>query len=277
MSGWVKWEKDLETDIRFTRLCRQVRDTCHAGALRGVLHQNAVVALTMGALVKLWSYADTHIRADDTLDLSFDDIDELVGVTGFAAAMPEDWLIKRGDQCVELPGFQEHNGTIAKKRDLNTKRQQRRRARQNEEPVTPEGDKCHAGALPDQTRLDQTNKNTSASKPPRRAKRVPRETDPEWLLDFKIAYPNRAGDPEWRKAVKAANARLAEGHTTDQFIAGAKRYAAYCEAVESTGTQFVKSAATFLGPGKHFLEQHTPPAPRPPNGKQPGNPYANAI
>lgn len=117
----------------------------------------------------------------------------------------------------------------------------------------------------EQEQEQEQDKNTSASKPPR-TKRVPRETNPEWLLDFKIAYPSRAGDPGWRKAVKAANARLAEGHTTDQFIAGAKRYAAYCEAIESTGTQFVKSAATFLGPDKHFLEAHTPPAPRPPNG-----------
>lgn len=163
MSGWIKWEKDLETDIRFVRLSRHVRDTCHAGALRERLPHNAIVSLTIGALMKIWSYADTHIRADDTLDLTFDDIDDLVGLPGFAAGMPSDWLVKRDEQCVELPGFQEHNGTVAKKRDLATKRQQRHRASQKEEDVTPERDSRNAGALPDQTRPDQTKKTNGHS------------------------------------------------------------------------------------------------------------------
>jgi hypothetical protein len=156
MSGWVKWEKDLETDIRFTRLCRIVRDTCHAGTLPACLPHNAIVTLTMGALMKLWSYADTHIRSDDTLDATFDDIDELVGLPGFAAALPGHWLTKVSEECLELPGFQEHNGIVAKKRDQNTKRQQRHRALQKTDPVTPERDNRNAGALPDQTRPDQT-------------------------------------------------------------------------------------------------------------------------
>lgn len=99
---------------------------------------------------------------------------------------------------------------------------------------------------------------------PRALQSVRRETlppiDPDWVLDFKLAYPPRAGDNRWRSAMKAARARFAEGHTTQEFIAGAKRYAAFCLATGDAGTQFVKSAATFLGPDKGFLEPWTPPA-----------------
>lgn len=92
-------------------------------------------------------------------------------------------------------------------------------------------------------------------------------TDPDWLLDFKLAYPVRDGDNKWRSAVKASNERMREGHTPEEFIEGAKRYAAWCEAKQITGTDKVKMAATFLGPDKPFLEPWTIPVK--PNGKPP--------
>ncbi len=91
---------------------------------------------------------------------------------------------------------------------------------------------------------------------------VPRDVDPEWVLDFKLAYPERAGAQGWSKAVRAANARMVEGHTTAEFIAGARRYATFCEATGKTGSEYVKQACTFLGPDKPFLlPWHPPPKP----------------
>ena len=91
------------------------------------------------------------------------------------------------------------------------------------------------------------------------ARNVSRETDPEWFLEFKLAYPDRAGDQGWRKASKAANARFAEGHTPAELIAGARRYAAFIEATGKSATEYVKQAATFLGPDKPFLLPWKPP------------------
>lgn len=107
------------------------------------------------------------------------------------------------------------------------------------------------------------------------ARLVSRKTDPDWWLDFKLAYPHRAGDQGWRKAQKAAHARQSEGHTPEEFIAGALRYATYCEAIGNAGTQFVKQASTFLGPDKPFAQpwEIPPPAPKP-NGR---DPYQGAI
>lgn len=100
---------------------------------------------------------------------------------------------------------------------------------------------------------------------------VSRETDPQWWLDFRLAYPNRAGDQGWRKAQKAAHARQTEGHDPAEFIAGAKRYAAFCEATGKIGTEYVKQAASFLGPDKPFLQPWDPPPPRP-SGRSPEAP-----
>ena len=88
---------------------------------------------------------------------------------------------------------------------------------------------------------------------------APRDKQPldfEW---FKAVYPKRSGSQPWMRAVKAANARIKEGATFDAMVEGAYRYAAYCEAIDNTGTQYVMQAATFLGPEQHFLEAWDPP------------------
>lgn len=105
----------------------------------------------------------------------------------------------------------------------------------------------------------EEGKGSCTSATPTRARRASRETPAEFL-DFKLAYPERAGDQGWRSALGCWNARIREGCTPAEMIAGAKRYAAYCAATDATGTQFVKTAKAFLGPEKHFLAQWQPPA-----------------
>lgn len=92
--------------------------------------------------------------------------------------------------------------------------------------------------------------NTDSDKNPTARKNAP--TDDPQFLDFKLAYPTRAGDQGWRKALRAANARLQEGHAWEEMIAGAKRYAEYIRSTGNEGTEYVKQAASFLGPDKPF-------------------------
>ncbi|UEP49629.1 helix-turn-helix domain-containing protein [Burkholderia ambifaria] len=73
------------------------------------------------------------------------------------------------------------------------------------------------------------------------------------------AYPKRAGGNSKRDAQKAWNARLAAGELPGELIAGTKRYAAFCAATGKLGTEFVKLAATFFGPSRHFAEDWTLP------------------
>lgn len=115
---------------------------------------------------------------------------------------------------------------------------------------------CTSEAEQSRGRAEQSR--ASAAAPPGKRK-VSRETDPDWLLDFKLAYPERAGDQGWRRAMRAGNARLAEGHTPAELIAGATRYAAFVDATGKRATEFVKQAATFLGPDKPFLLPWKPP------------------
>lgn len=149
MSWWIQFRKALPGDIRTLRIARALRE-------RHSLTSNALsVTLTLGCLSKLWMYADEHIADDDTLNVSLDDIDEIVGVQGFAEALPADWLKVLDAQRVELPDFIAHNGTSAKRRSQGAKRQATYRHTHRNAIVTRHSVTSN-GARPDQNREDQT-------------------------------------------------------------------------------------------------------------------------
>src|SRR5205085_2627149 len=83
----------------------------------------------LGALTQLWMHADTHIRDDNTIEMTLDEIDELVGIAGFCKLLPADWLQIVDSDYVQLPDFLQHNGTVAKKKANHAKRQARYRER----------------------------------------------------------------------------------------------------------------------------------------------------
>jgi len=165
MSGWIKLEKDLREDLRVKRVAQQLikSGACNAPAL----HPAAAVTLVLGALAQLWMHADSFAREDDTLDITSNEIDELTGIQGFAQLLPTDWLEILDPESVKLPGFQEHNGTAAKRKDQTAKRVSKHRAVKRNAPTLPETTPCNAHALPDQTRPrpDQTKEDREARAP----------------------------------------------------------------------------------------------------------------
>jgi len=72
-------------------------------------------------------------------------------------------------------------------------------------------------------------------------------------------YPKRSGSNSKRDALRAYQARRQLGVSTDDLLAGTKRYAAYCETVEKTGTEFVMQGSRFFGPSEPFRESWEPP------------------
>ncbi|ELN2124282.1 helix-turn-helix domain-containing protein [Enterobacter kobei] len=74
------------------------------------------------------------------------------------------------------------------------------------------------------------------------------------------AYPKRAGGNSKAAAWKAWKARIKDGVTTVAMLDGVNRYAAYVRATGSAGTQYVKQAATFFGPDRHFEEPWQAPS-----------------
>jgi hypothetical protein len=106
--------------------------------------------------------------------------------------------------------------------------------------------------------LSDADADANGGTPPARTEGAPAAPS-IGFAKFKETYPRRSGDPGWKKAQRAWDARIKEGHSDGEMIAGATRYLAYIQAKGDVGTQFVKQAATFLGPDKAFELPWDPP------------------
>ena len=132
--GWIKFEKDLQTDPRVLRMARAFEGrwelseetVSQPDCALAVTAPLPAVTMVCGALVRLWCLADTHVDGDDVLKLSTEEIDAFIGIPGFCSLLPSGWLVDLGD-TVRLPGFHIHNGTLAKTRASTQRRVQRHR------------------------------------------------------------------------------------------------------------------------------------------------------
>lgn len=104
--------------------------------------------------------------------------------------------------------------------------------------------------------IKHTGASATASAPARSAKQ---DYSPEFETAWQ-AYPKRAGGNSKAAAFKAWKTRLKEGVKPEVMLAGVKRYAAYARATGSVGTQYVKQAASFFGPDRHFEESWQAPS-----------------
>lgn len=191
MSGWIKLEKALRDDPRVLRMASRLRN---ADVTLGERSR----ALVVGALAQLWCYADTHVRQDDTLDLGPDELDDLVGVPGFARLLPADWLEIIDDSTVKLPNFHAHNGTESKKKALNQKRQERHRTNMRDTSVT----QALTTALPDQDQTKTKTKTRPRLKKEYRVSSKPSACSPEVLTPVHRVFDH------WRQTHGHEKAKL---------------------------------------------------------------------
>lgn len=258
MSGWIKLEKGLREDRRFTRIVDALlgrSEHCVTSVTQMRFIERNAVTQVLGGLAQLWMFADSHIREDDTLDITLDEIDQLVGIEGFAKLMPSDWLEVLDANSVRLPDFQAHNGTDAKKRAVTAKRVKRHRIRTAVSDVTPEKRTGVTSALPDQTRPDQ--KRLEETRPEEDVRARANVETAEQFTRLKAAYPQGTyRQSEWLIAEREIEHHLANGHGWSDLHAGVDRYAQQCRAKGGIGTQFVLSPAKFFarGPMPQFLD-----------------------
>lgn len=270
MSGWIKFWKDMPNDPRVLSAAMKLSERyllAHRSPGGGVDLSNTETCnawrnAVTGALATLWCYADEHIRDDDTLPLTSQTLDAVVGLEGFFDVMPREWIDELDDGSVILPGYCEKNALIAKRKRAiksNARVTQWRRAKKSKgNGVTGQHVTQHivAGDLDQDRDQDKSKRVETSSLPPAAAQ----PAQCAEFANFKSIFPRRSGSQPWPRAQKAINARLREGHTWSEILAGAERYAVFVRATGKEHTEGVLQAATFVGPDKHFLNPYTLPA-----------------
>lgn len=119
----------------------------------------------------------------------------------------------------------------------------------------------NVSVTPPDTETDTDTESETDSLPSvgKRARAKP-DIDEQRFAEFRAIYPRRGGAQRWADAKKHIRARLREGHTWDEILDGARRYATYIRAIGKERTEFVLQGATFVGGNKGFLEPWDPPA-----------------
>lgn len=115
----------------------------------------------------------------------------------------------------------------------------------------------HGSAIPPEAHVPD-----DGDTPPKK-NAYPDEFEQVWAI-----YPKRAGGNSKVDACKAWNARVNSGATAQELIDGTQRYADFVKATGKLNTEYVKQAATFFGPSKHYEEVWeitAPPGMRDPN------------
>lgn len=98
--------------------------------------------VTVTALLRFWGYANEHEKSETIAGIFPEDVDEIVGVPGFAHAIEAaGWAVFLPSGGLSLPGFSEHN-TSAGARSSGAERQKRYREKAKEfgESVTGKSD-----------------------------------------------------------------------------------------------------------------------------------------
>lgn len=113
MAGdWIKFEKSTLMKPEVLRVASILN-----------IHRYQAV----GACLAFWSWCDDQLRECHARSVTEKMIDDVVGVTGFAAALLETgWLLSRNGS-IEVPNFDRHLSDSAKNRSLSSNRQRRRR------------------------------------------------------------------------------------------------------------------------------------------------------
>lgn len=135
MSGHIRLDKDLPEDARTAALAQAVADelwcVISSNALPKTKEEmcNALGWLfrtaALGAVVKLWVHADTHVHTDNTLDGTLEQLADVTALPLFLLQhYSKKWLRTTADGRIELPEYCEKNVLISrdKRREQNRKR-----------------------------------------------------------------------------------------------------------------------------------------------------------
>lgn len=163
MGGYIRIDKDQPSDTRLLDLADQLAESWRVTVITGgndVMqtgsdlsesdNRHALRNALLGALVTLWSYADTHIRSDNTLPVTLSGLAPLIGLpVTVLREFPECWISINDDGFVLLPGYCEKNGLTAKdirRTNAGDKREHNRELARNRQRKHRAGQRGHGHA-----------------------------------------------------------------------------------------------------------------------------------
>lgn len=130
MAGdWIKWVKGLSRRREVIVLARKLNMSRREAAC---------------ACMEMWEWADDETANGHVHGATRDDIDLMLGITGFAVALeaPEVGWLKVNSSGISFPRYDRHNGESAKTRATESSKKRRQRDLQRKKLSPRKRDKC---------------------------------------------------------------------------------------------------------------------------------------
>lgn len=155
MAGdWIKMRTALMTDPKVNRIARELETSqdvgrqlllTHEGVMSSCVTRNVMRHVTVSCLLLVWGAANEHTKEGVFYNADLSDIDDIVGMPGFGAAMQHvGWLVYDPDgNTVTLENFNEYNKSGARRSAgarTNAERQADYRARKRALAMAGQGD-----------------------------------------------------------------------------------------------------------------------------------------
>ena len=240
MAGeWIKMRTNLWDDPRISKLC-DITDQSEA----------AIV----GGLYWLWAMADEHTESGILPGLTSRAIDRKTGVQGLGQGLVDIGWLADHPEGVRIVGFEEHNGTSAKKRCQTAKRVEKHKtgnAEVTQQALANEAESV-SGALPrEEKRREEKKEDQKPSSPSGDGKPV--KPDPlQGFGAFWIKYPRKTAKQDAEKAW----AKLKPDADLQSILITAVDRQAKSLDWTKDGGKFIPHPATWLN-GKRWDDQLT--------------------
>lgn len=188
----------------------------------------------IGGLCALWFVTDQHANDDGRLDITAEAMDAEVQIPGFCAAMESIGWLSIGPDGLQVPRYQEHNGSTGKQRAASQKRSKASRLRNG--PVTVERD----ASVTREEKSREEKSRTKTPRTPRKAAGIRADYSEEFQTFWSSFPPGRKTDKA--SAYAAWNKAIVSGASAGEIIAAAAEYAASPKGMG----EFVKMPASWL-------------------------------
>jgi hypothetical protein len=155
MAGdWIKMRTSLLTNPKVNGIARALEgstevtgalSTGFGGPMCEIVTRNVMRHVTVSSLLVIWGAANEHTRDGIFVNADLSDVDDMVGIPGFGAAMESvGWLHYDAEiHSVTLPNFNEYNtsgSTRSADAKTSARRQKEYRERKKAAEVTQESD-----------------------------------------------------------------------------------------------------------------------------------------
>lgn len=176
------------------------------------------------SLLRFWSYANDHAKAERIERLSQFDVDEIAGTPGFGEAVASaGWAEFDAEGGVRLPGFAEHNTSVEQRKTSGAERQKAYRQRLKERQINGVNSDVTGDVTNDVTlseREDKRREEITPRKASATASVVVFENVSDSIRDEWLALRKKLRAPVTQRVVDTiAKEALKAGMTLEQALA----------------------------------------------------------